>query len=116
MKSSIRLRLANLALLISACLALPSLGFSASTFEAAPLRFDVPAQPLANALVTFAEQAHVQLIVSADDLAGLRGGDVHGHYKPQAVLEYLLRQSGLDYRFTGADTVIIQRITVPAQN
>lgn len=116
MKLSAHLTLANVVLLIAACLELSSFSLAATTFEAKPLRFDVPAQPLANALVTFAEQAHVQLIVSTDDLAGLRGGDVHGHYKPEAVLEYLLRQSGFDYRFTGPDTVIIQRITAAPQN
>jgi outer membrane receptor protein involved in Fe transport len=69
--------------------------------------FDIPAQPLADALAAFSKQAGVQLSHDGVDLAGRRSAAVSGHHTVDEALELLLAGSGLAYRRTGADAVAV---------
>ncbi|MBF5058229.1 TonB-dependent receptor [Alcanivorax sp. 521-1] len=60
--------------------------------------YDLPAQPLRAALLRFAEQAGVDLIVGAADLDGQRSRPLKGRYSVDGALDTLLAGTGLGYR------------------
>lgn len=62
--------------------------------------FNLPAQPLEQALAQFARQAGLQLAASPELLRGLRGQPVSGTLDAKAALAELLRGSGLQGRIT----------------
>lgn len=72
------------------------LGFLLSTFvvTAAPMKFDIPAQPAAPALQAFGQQASVQVVFNADDLKDVSANEVKGAFEPGAALTQLLRDTG----------------------
>lgn len=72
--------------------------------------FDLPAQPLAQALVQFARQANLQLAASPGLLRGLRGQPVNGTLDAQAALAELLRGSDLQGRIANG-LLTIERAT-----
>lgn len=61
-------------------------------------RFDLPAQPLDQALSQFARQAGLQLAAAPELLRGLRGQQLQGTLDVKAALVELLRGSGLQGR------------------
>lgn len=71
--------------------------------------FSVSAGPLAAALVAFGRQAGVQISYVPSIVTGLNTAGVSGSLAPSAALVQLLSGSGLSYRFTGAQTVLIER-------
>ncbi|MCP9630527.1 TonB-dependent receptor [Rhodopseudomonas palustris] len=68
---------------------------------------DIPAQPLARALVTFSRQARLQIFIDQALVAGKSAPAVSGALTPTAALDRLLAGSGLSYRFKGTSTVTI---------
>lgn len=62
--------------------------------------FNLPAQPLEQALAQFARQAGLQLAASPELLRGLQGQPVSGTLDVKAALTELLRGSGLQGRIT----------------
>ena len=64
--------------------------------------FDLPGQPLAQALIEFGVQAKVTLLVDPPLLAGLRSSPVVGPLPPAEALRSLLASSGLRYHFDAA--------------
>ena len=77
---------------------------------AAPLRsFDIPAQPLASALVAFARQSGVQVMAGEVDAAGQRSRPVHGRMTSTAALNRLLQGTELTARSVGGHAVVISR-------
>ncbi len=60
--------------------------------------FNIAAQSLPQALQAFGEQSNMQVIYSADDLAGLKSFAVKGNMTPESAIGQLLR--GTDVRFT----------------
>ncbi len=71
--------------------------------------FDIPPQRLDAALRRFAEQTGLQLAYTSAKVTGLRTPGVQGTYTPEAALRRLLAGTGLDYRFTDPDTVVLER-------
>jgi len=71
--------------------------------------FSIPSQPLADALTTFGQQAGLQVTLNASITAGLSTRGVSGTYEPEAALRILLEGTGLTYRFTNANTVMVER-------
>lgn len=65
-------------------------------------QFDIPAQPLADALARFAQQSGVQLVFSPALGTGKTSQPVHGAHNAEAALRQLLRGSGLEARHNGA--------------
>jgi iron complex outermembrane recepter protein len=73
-----------------ACLAL----LLPSAALARPVQFDLPAQPLARALLAFAEQAGVDVLFSYQDVEPHLSNAVTGRYEAEEALGLLLRQTG----------------------
>lgn len=66
--------------------------------------FDLPAQPLAQALRAFAAQADVSIGLSGADTGGKLSHDVRGPQKPETALSRLLEGTGLAFDMVDAST------------
>ena len=75
----------------------------------ARIRFNIPAQPLADALGQFSRQAAVRVEVDAEGAAGVRSQGVSGTYTAAEALRRLLDGSGLSARFPDEGTVRVAR-------
>jgi iron complex outermembrane receptor protein len=98
-------------LLAAGCLTLPtpSSAEEGSTAAAVHVRFSIPAQPLATALIAFGRQANVQVLTAGRTVSGLRSCAVDGTLVPAAALASLLRGTGLRFVFLDAETVAVKR-------
>lgn len=76
--------------------------------QSAALNFNIPAQPLVDALNTFIAASDWQVGFPAGMAKDIRSSAVHGRYTPQQALQQLLTGSGLRYRLTGANTVTLE--------
>lgn len=72
-------------------------------------RFDIPAQPLATALLRFSEQAAVQLAAPSALLTGLQTQGVSGEHTVDSALQTLLRGTGLTFRAIDEKTIAIRK-------
>lgn len=82
----------------------------ASPKPAAPAqdtRFDIPSQPLAEALSTFAAQTGLQMLYDAPLATGRRSTAVSGGMSPRSALAMMLQGTGLSARFTSAGAVVV---------
>lgn len=71
--------------------------------------FNIPAQPLADALVQFGYQSGLQVVADGGLTASVRSPGVTGTLPPSEALARLLAGTGLVYRFTNATTVALER-------
>ena len=69
--------------------------------------FDLPAQPLAQALTAFGRQAGMQIAVDSAAVAGKTSAPVRGAMTAEQALRQLLAGSGLNYQFTSASAVTV---------
>src|SRR5262245_39319909 len=83
--------------------------------SAQPRRVHLTIAPadLQSALLQFASQADVQLIVNAEDTRGLSASGLSGDFSVEQALTKLLAGSGLQYKMDSAGTVTIMRAAVP---
>jgi outer membrane receptor protein involved in Fe transport len=65
------------------------------------IRFDIPPQPIASALVAFARQAHVELVMSEEPSGGVTANAVHGVLNREQALAMLLDGTGYEARLDG---------------
>jgi iron complex outermembrane recepter protein len=72
--------------------------------------YHIPAQPLSSALLQFAEDSKLELIVKADKLRGFNSGGLDGSMTPAQALSQLLQGSGMTYRFVDAKTVTVEQL------
>lgn len=70
-------------------------------------RFDLPAQPLEQALTVFSEQTGLQMLYDSDLARGRRSAAISGRYEAREALALMLADSGLAARFTAAGAVVI---------
>jgi len=70
------------------------------------IAFNIPAQPLDSALIAFAKQAHVQVVIAPFATQGMSAPAVTGSLSAGAALTELLDASGLRYQEFG-DTVTV---------
>lgn len=70
-------------------------------------RFDIPAQPLDQALMQFAAATGLQLLYDAALADGRRSSSASGLLEPRAALDLMLADTGLTARFTTAGAVVI---------
>ncbi|MFZ5780447.1 MAG: TonB-dependent siderophore receptor [Pseudomonadota bacterium] len=76
--------------------------------QAAPAAtFDIPSQPLAQALTTLGQQAGLQFAVTASVVAGKTSTAVAGAMTAEQALQIMLSGTGVSYRFTSPNTVTI---------
>ena len=109
-----RYRSLSLALLLG----LPSLAIAASPvadtqISHQQLHFQIPAQPLASALIAFSQQSGWQVSAESALLTGLSSSSVDGDMSPEKALARLLRGSGMQWEVTSADSA---SILPPAEN
>jgi iron complex outermembrane receptor protein len=79
-----------------------------STQGGPTIRFDIPAEDLNAALLTFANRAGFQLFYDVNVVKGLRSAALNGSFTPQQGLAQLLAGTGMTYRVTGANTVTLE--------
>jgi iron complex outermembrane receptor protein len=70
-------------------------------------QFNIPAQSLDSALLAFADQADVQVVVSADVVKGLSTRGISGWFTTDTALQTLLAQTGLKFGTFGERTYSI---------
>jgi hemoglobin/transferrin/lactoferrin receptor protein len=70
---------------------------------------NIPPQPLASALVAFSRQTRVQVLIDQSLASGRTSPGVSGAMAPTAALGRLLAGTGLRYRFSGANAVVVER-------
>lgn len=80
----------------------------------APVFFDIPAQPLAVALVAYGGVTGLEVYYDGTLAEGRRSATVEGVLSPISGLETLLRGTGYMPKVTGPDTVTIVPGVVPA--
>ncbi len=73
------------------------------------ISFNIPAQPLADALTTFGRQSGLQVSVDAGLVRGATAPAVSGAMSATDALSALLASSGLTFRFINATSVTIER-------
>jgi hypothetical protein len=69
--------------------------------------FDIPTQPLETAILAFADQARIQVLLWAEPTSNVTSSGVRGLLSPIDALEAILANTGLSYRQIDADTVAI---------
>lgn len=78
--------------------------------------FDLPAGPLSEALIQFANQSEISLLVSKSAVADLSVNNIKGVMTLSQALDRLLESTGLGYKFLDRNTVSISRAFAPAHN
>ncbi|MBI2513721.1 MAG: TonB-dependent receptor [Opitutae bacterium] len=87
----------------AACLALAL----ATTLTAAPVELHIPAQPAADALLAFSQQAHVEVLFAFDELNIVHAHALDGTLEPDVALARLLAESGFAaFRYSGDKYVV----------
>ncbi|RXK55270.1 hypothetical protein ESB00_05065 [Oleiharenicola lentus] len=78
--------------------------------RAAPVDFNLPAQPAAEALLAFSRQAGVEVLYSYDDLRTVQAQAVSGRLEPAQALEQLLKDTGFAARRNLRGKFVITRV------
>jgi len=99
-----RLPFARLALFVATSIACASLAFGA------PLKFELPAQPMPAALTAVAKQADVQLLFSHSDLKELNAPALVGSFEVVAALNKLLEGTGYVAVPQGARQFLVRKV------
>ncbi|WP_454629742.1 STN domain-containing protein [Bradyrhizobium cenepequi] len=77
------------------------------------MTFDIPAQPLIDALQAYSQQADVQVMFETTSAAGLRSQPVNGEFTPQAALLVLLADADLRVRYSRSNAVTLAPASAP---
>ena len=77
--------------------------------QAREMDFNIQAQDLSSALKTFAEDTGLQMLYSSDTVKGIRSSRVNGRHQPNEALDILLSGTGLSFKFTDSNTVVVQK-------
>ena len=88
-------------------------GLLALRVSAAPVDFNLPAQSAATALLAFAQQAHVEVLFSYDDLKSVSVGALVGRFEPEEAINRLLQNTGFSARRNLRGKFIVTRSAHP---
>lgn len=77
--------------------------------SAQTLSLNIPAQPLAAALTTFARQAGIQIFFPADEIASKRSTPIKGSLSTHAALNILIANSGLEVASDDGRTIVLRK-------
>ncbi|HET8728196.1 MAG TPA: secretin and TonB N-terminal domain-containing protein, partial [Alphaproteobacteria bacterium] len=92
--------------------AAPALAASSVAAEVAQREtqnFDIPAQPLAQALLRFSRETGIELFFDDVIARGINSPGVRGSFAREDALRRILAGTGLTYRFTNANTATLQK-------
>jgi len=81
--------------------------------HAAAANFNLPAQPAAEALLAFSQQANVEVLFAYDELRTIRSTPVVGRFEPVDALLRLLRDTGFTARRNAAGKYVITALLPP---
>jgi iron complex outermembrane receptor protein len=86
-----------------------ALALAAQSAQAQPevFNFDVPPQQVSNAILEFARQSKIQILVAEDDVHGRETSGVTGSHSPREALELLLSGTGLSVIQDHGNTIIL---------
>ncbi len=86
------------------------LGSAANAAEprARVIDLDITAQPLSDALSEFAKQSRMEVVFRSDIGKGLKSAGLRGSFTPEAALEKLLANTGLEYAYLKEGVVAIR--------
>lgn len=86
------------------------------TAAAAPARaaFDIPAGPLGPALLTYARQAHRQVLFGAALVSGRTTAGLKGRFNEDEALDRLLAGAGIVVDHAGANVIVLKPASDPA--
>lgn len=73
-------------------------------------QYDIPAQSLNNALMQFAADSDLKLLLTADTVRGMTTNGLVGSMTQAQALSKLLQGSGMTYRFVDAKTVTLEPV------
>ena len=79
----------------------------------ATMQFEIPSQPLPDALAAFDEATGFTGLYASDIVAGRRSGEVRGVFHAAEALRLLLAPSGLASYFTAADAYVLNGGAAP---
>lgn len=77
------------------------------------IAFNIPAQDLSSALLQFSEQSDIKVFFRAEITDTVKSNALMGAYTPQQALESLLKNTGIQYRFTASMSVILSVVRIP---
>jgi outer membrane receptor protein involved in Fe transport len=80
---------------------------------AAPVQFEIKAQPAPAALMAFSRQAAVEVVFSADDLKDVQANAVVGQLEPEEAMTQLLRDTGFSARRNGGGKFVVAAARAP---
>lgn len=69
--------------------------------------FNIPRQSLSSALLQFSESTGVKTFFNADIARNINSPGLSGNYTPEQALEKLLANTGVDYRYTDTESVML---------
>lgn len=69
--------------------------------------FDIPTQPLSDALAAYQDQAGIDVTFEKAIALGKTNQAIHGGYRPDAALQSMLRGTGLTFSWHGKDGIEI---------
>jgi iron complex outermembrane recepter protein len=76
---------------------------------AAPVQFDIPAQPAPAALHLFVRQSDAQVIYNLDELKGVKGNEVKGAMEPADALRKLLEGTGYEAKRASGENYVVTK-------
>ncbi len=107
------------ALLVAAALAVVLAARAAEpepSSASGPITFDIPAQPLPNALHAYSRRVGVQVLYDSGSASGHQSVAVQGTLTPEQALTHLLGNTDLQVRHVGADAITLVAPTVREQD
>lgn len=76
--------------------------------------FDIAAQPLSNAMISFGQQAKLQISAASDELSNIQSAGVKGSYSVSNALDIMLAGTGVSWRVGRNDVVVLSKGTASA--
>ncbi|MEQ8749413.1 MAG: TonB-dependent receptor, partial [Amphiplicatus sp.] len=119
MRNAIAASVSAMALICAAEAASSDVGFERAD-DSVALEWNIPAQPLTDALIAWSEQSNFVVLIEDDLTAGIRSRELIGAFTSFEALERLLAASGLTYKIRDEQTLIVSprlqtaSMTVPA--
>lgn len=96
--------------LVSLCAGLALLGGTAAAQDEQPIEVDIEAQDLSSALTAFGRQTKTEIAFTPDVVDSKQAPAVKGEMTRVEVLDTLLADTSLEYRYMDNGTVIVQNI------
>ncbi len=80
---------------------------------AAPVKFEIKAQPGSSALMAFSAQAAVEVVFSAEDLKEVRANEVIGQFESEDAIARLLQGTGFAARRNSGGKFVVTAVVAP---